>query len=91
MGHDADQLAQYKSREPQFAKLSSAQQPFQFASQQDLQTHALGFRPRTDEERIHPEQWEQMAASYNDWELGMLYKLAKGECSFFFITHLPFF
>jgi hypothetical protein len=92
-GHDVEQLALYRSREPQLVKLASAQQPFQFANAQELVGNVQGFRPRREEERTHPEEWEQMSASYNDWELGMLHKLAKGNlfCPFGFVFFFFFF
>jgi hypothetical protein len=92
LGAEQTHLSAFRAREPQLGRMASAQQPFQFATQAELLSHAQGFRPRSEDERIHPEQWEQMSASYNDWELGMLYKLAKGflRCCFvFLVAHVP--
>ncbi len=74
---ESELLAQYKAREPQLVKQWSAQQPFQFGNAADVALASQGFVARKEEDRMKPEDWEPKVASYNEWELGMLHKLAR--------------
>ena len=52
------------------------QQPFRFGTAADVATANQSFPPRASDGRVNPQEWEALVASYNDWELGMLHKLA---------------
>jgi hypothetical protein len=67
---------QYRFHEPVYMKQWSAQQPFQFGNSNDVAVAKQGFPPRGNDERMNPQEWEKKVATYNDWELGMLHKLA---------------
>ena len=77
---EANLMAQYRAREPMFKKDWSTQQPFQFGTAADVSAFNQGFPPRggpgSEGGRLNPQEWEKKVASYNEWELGMLHKLA---------------
>lgn len=85
LSREHEMLMQYRAKEAALSKAWSAQQPFQYLSAVDHFNASVGgssiaggagMRSR-NEDRLSPSEWEQKAQTYNDWELGMLHKLAK--------------